>query len=31
MAAICEPLFAKLDAKIDVQPAIGLDDLLDKL
>ncbi len=31
MAAINEPLFAKLDAKIDIQPAISLDELLEKI
>ncbi len=31
MAEINEPLFAKLDAKIDVQPAISLDELLQKV
>ncbi len=31
MAMINEPLFAKLDAKIDIQPVISLDELLDKI
>ncbi len=31
MAAINEPLFAKLNASIDIQPAISLDELMDKL
>lgn len=31
MAEINEPLFAKLDAKIDIQPAISLDELLKKV
>ncbi|MCP3850058.1 MAG: hypothetical protein GY694_07460 [Gammaproteobacteria bacterium] len=31
MAAINEPLFVKLNAKIDIQPAIGLDELLEKI
>ncbi len=31
MAEINEPLFEKLDAKIDIQPAIGLEELLEKI
>jgi hypothetical protein len=31
MPEINEPLFAKLDAKIDIQPAISLDELLEKI
>ncbi|MCP4233336.1 MAG: hypothetical protein GY770_07080 [Aestuariibacter sp.] len=31
MAAVNEPLFAKLNAKIDIQPVISLDELLDKI
>jgi len=31
LAEINEPLFAKLDAKIDIQPAISLDELLKKI
>ena len=31
MAEINEPLFAQLGAKIDVQPAISLDELLEKI
>ncbi|MCP4265093.1 MAG: hypothetical protein GY777_05880 [Candidatus Brocadiaceae bacterium] len=31
MAEINEPLFAKLDAKIDIQPAISLKELLEKI
>ncbi|PSW18209.1 hypothetical protein C9I98_17670 [Photobacterium sanctipauli] len=31
MAVTCEPLFAALNAKIDIQPAISLDELLEKL
>ncbi|PSW13157.1 hypothetical protein C9J01_09855 [Photobacterium rosenbergii] len=31
MAEINEPLFAMLEAKIDIQPAISLDELLEKL
>ncbi len=31
MAAISEPLFAKLDAMIDIQPAISLNELLEKI
>ena len=31
MAEINEPLFAKLDAKIDIQPAISLNELLEKV
>jgi len=31
MAEINEPLFAKLNAKIDIQPAISLEELLEKI
>ena len=31
MAEINEPLFEKLDAKIDIQPAISLEELLEKI
>lgn len=31
MAVINEPLFAKLNAAIDIQPAVTLEELIDKL
>ena len=31
MAAINEPLFASLNAKIDIQPAVSLDELMTKI
>jgi hypothetical protein len=31
MAVINEPLFAKLNAAIDIQPAVSLQELIDKL
>lgn len=31
MAVINEPLFAKLNAAIDIQPAVSLEELIDKL
>ncbi len=31
MAEINEPLFEKLEAKIDIQPAISLEELLEKI
>lgn len=31
MAEINEPFFAKLDARIDIQPAISLDELIPKV
>jgi hypothetical protein len=31
MAEINEPLFGQLDAKIDIQPAISLEELLEKI
>ncbi len=31
MAAINEPLFAKLNAKIDIQPVVSLDELLNNI
>jgi len=31
MAVINEPLFAQLNAAIDIQPAVNLDELIDKL
>ncbi|MCP4976239.1 MAG: hypothetical protein GY931_08775 [Maribacter sp.] len=31
MAGINEPLFEKLDAKIDIQPAISLEELLERI
>lgn len=31
MAAINEPLFASLNAKIDIQPAVSLDELVTKI
>ena len=31
LAEINEPLFAQLDASIDIQPAISLDELLEKI
>ncbi len=31
MAMINEPLFAKLEARIDIQPVISLEELLDKI
>ena len=31
MAEINEPLFAQLNAKIDIQPAISLDELLERV
>jgi len=31
MATINEPLFAKLNAKIDIQPVVSLDELLEKI